>query len=320
MMFFASRDSRVPVAMFTSWGRGHILYTYDLKNWLQQATFANPVLDVFYTGAYEPSTNRVVITTDLAIGLWATTPAGVIGYYSGRNGGNWARMRAGLGTTNWASAANGLAFFGTTTNLFKVNPMTGSTTTHAVLSSAAVKEAVYDGVSGKYSISVAGTTYYTTDFSSFTASSPGFGTSPVVNTIFNGPTGRIVVAGNITGNVGKVSTSDDGGVTWTSRTISASTIFRGAYVSELGMYFLSSASGLTYYSYDGVTWTQGSTLGSNTIRGIAYSPSLRVVYMVDSALNTWTSADGLNWTDMKVNKQRFATAGFDTSHGMIAIR
>jgi hypothetical protein len=325
MMFFAAQTSTVPVAIFPSWGRGHILYTYDLRNWLQQAIFSNPVVDYVFTGAYDPSTNRVVISTDQALGVWATTPAGVIGYYSGRNGGNWARMSAGLGTTNWSTCANGDIFFGTTTYVYRVAPLTGVTTRYTVLSSGAVKETVYDSVSGKYSISVGGTTYYTTDFASFTASAVGFGTSPVVNTIFNGPAGRIVAAGNSTGNVGKVSTSDDGGVTWTNRTLpapsggGASTMYRGTYSSDLGMYFLA-GGGLTYYSYDGVTWTQGSTLGANIIRGIAYSSSLKVVYVVDSALNTWTSVDGLSWQNMLVNKRRFATAGFDTSHGMIAIR
>jgi hypothetical protein len=326
MMFFAGMESKVPIAMFASWGRGHILYTYDLKNWLQQAIFANPTLNFFYTGAYDPSTNRVVLATDQTPGVWASTPSGVIGYYSGRNGGNWARMSAGIGSTSWATMANGSIFFGTTTYVYKIEPLTGTTTRYTVVSSGSVRETVYDSVSGKYCITVGGTTYHTSDFSSFTSSALGFGTSPVANTIFNGPAGRIVAAGNTSGSVGKVSTSDDGGVTWTNRTLpspsggGSSIIYRGAYVSQLGMYFLGSASGVTYYSYDGVTWTQGSTLGSSIIRGIAYSPSLKLVYMVDSLLNTWISTDGLSWKNMNVNKHRFATASFDATRGMIAIR
>jgi hypothetical protein len=100
------------------------------------------------------------------------------------------------------------------------------------------------------------------------------------------------------GSSGKILTSDSTGTTWTSRG-SLTDEFKDIAESK-GKLVIIAQTGTyrSYYSTDGITWTQSTVSEANIWSGITYSSKYEIFVVTgNSGTNrAMTSPDGINWT------------------------
>lgn len=114
--------------------------------------------------------------------------------------------------------------------------------------------------------------------------------------------GRIVAIGGGAGT-SLVMTSDDAGETWTSRTASSSTTWRGiTYAATLGSgtlvvsAFAGGANSFMTSTDNGVNWTdRASPSGSGPLYRVAWSPTIPILVAVGSD-RIFSSPDAVTWT------------------------
>lgn len=131
--------------------------------------------------------------------------------------------------------------------------------------------------------------------------------SPDVGHVTNG---RLLAVANGAGGGGaRVITSDDGGVTWASRTYSHAdeTWVSCTWAPGINLFVVTAVNtinGPVMTSPDGVTWTRqdngapGTHAGSNW-QAVEWSPELALLCVVTNtgtAQRAYTSPDGINWT------------------------
>lgn len=280
-----------------------IYYTWDLKTWWLRT------IGVTNRGfAYDSITNKFAVAPPsfpaVPNFIRIATGTGAIS--------NQSSAWVGVGTAAAPSTIPGIRYanenwFITETRYIHKYPVNGSVgARYSIEPSVVMTDIVYDAVTSRYIISGGINNYHTTDFSSFTTVANGFPASSTANALCVGASGRIVVVGQ-SAAVGKVSTSDNGGSSWTARIltppsgVSAYRAISVIYVSQLGLYFLACQSGLVYSSADAITWTHRATLANASyVRSIGYSQKLRKVFAIGatpSALNVMESTNGTTWVD-----------------------
>ena len=220
----------------------------------------------------------------------------------------WVGIGSGTGPSSAPSVhyANEQWFLCETSYIHKY-PVSGAAgARYSVAAGIILSGVVYDSVTSRYIIGGGINNYHTTDFVSFTSVANGMPSTSTTNGLCVGSAGRIVTVGQ-TAAVGRISTSDNGGSTWTARTltppsgVSAYRALSVVYVSQLGMYFVACQSGLVYSSPDAITWTHRATLANApNIHTIGYSQKLGKVFAVgttSSTLNVAESTNGTTWVN-----------------------
>jgi len=93
-----------------------------------------------------------------------------------------------------------------------------------------------------------------------------------------------------------VQTSPDG-ITWTTRSIPTATTLRGiAWSPSLGIFLTYDASARTFYSSDGINWTEDTIdITPSTNPAIAWSELLGIFVVLNSSGEFARSTDGTNW-------------------------
>lgn len=220
----------------------------------------------------------------------------------------WVGIGSGTGPSSEPSVhyANEQWFLCETRYIHKY-PVSGAAgARYSVATGIILSGVVYDSVTSRYIIGGGINNYHTTDFVSFTSVANGMPSTSTTNGLCVGSAGRIVTVGQ-TSAVGRISTSDNGGSTWTARTltppsgVSAYRALSVVYVSQLGMYFVGCQSGIVYSSPDAITWTHRATLANvPNIHTIGYSQKLGKVFAVgtvSSTLNVAESTNGTTWVN-----------------------
>jgi hypothetical protein len=109
------------------------------------------------------------------------------------------------------------------------------------------------------------------------------------------------------GDDGKISTSADGGQSWTARTSGVATALYGIATSQ-SLIVVVGASGVVRTSADGITWTsRTSGVGASTMYAAVYGGGQFVVVGADSKVAV--SANGILWG--------LATGGMPTQRGIV---
>ena len=299
-----------------------IYYSWDLKTWWTRiiGISAGNVAYDSASGKFATAPNSFPAAPNF---IRIATGTGVISLPASA----WAGIGSGTGPSTPPSThyANEQWFLCETRYIHKypVNGAAGAR--YSVATGIILSSVVYDSVTSRYIIGGGINNYYTTDFSSFTSIANGFPSTSTTNGLCVGSAGRIVTVGETAG-VGRISTSDNGGSTWTARTltppagISAYRALSVVYVSQLGMYFVGCQSGLVYSSPDAITWTHRATLTNTAqIHTIGYSQKLGKVFAVGTAsstLNVVESTNGTTW----VNSDHVRNDNWVWSGGTLAKR
>lgn len=134
-------------------------------------------------------------------------------------------------------------------------------------------------------------------------------------------------SGTLTGTNIRCATSDDGGVTWTGRTISTTNGFTWRtviWVPELSL-FVAGGSGtgtaaIIATSPNGITWTSRTPASNATISSMAWSPSLGLIVAVSSAgasgiLRCQTSPNGITWTSRTIPEEVWTGVAWSPTAG-----
>lgn len=128
---------------------------------------------------------------------------------------------------------------------------------------------------------------------------PGVNGGHVLSVVYDKTRGRLVSGTD----AGTTAYSDDGGLTWTTATITASLDVMSLAVNPAGFYVavgLATTSGL-YTSTDGITWTSRTssfTDNADTIRSVIWSADDSMwVAAADNGKLAY-SDDGINWVQM----------------------
>lgn len=270
-------------------------YTLDLKVWQRVVAFGV----TSYGVAYSPSNDMYAVSlgTTAPVSVVETTGQGYLSSYTSRNNGAWRKIgQRGRNSTANMRYANGYWFVCDLSYISRISVGTASGGVSTV-SSIVFTDAAYHADTGRYLFSGSGTVRHTTDFTTFTSVAVGFGSSPVVTALVAGPSGRIVAAGESVAS-GRVSTTDDGGTTWTNRAITGTRVRSLAYIQQLGIYVAANQSGEIFTSPDAVTWTKRATVsGGTNVWTLGYSSRLGVAYAIDQYLGITVSQDGVTWSD-----------------------
>jgi hypothetical protein len=326
MPFSTTMFSRqLPIAVATDITFNYFCYTYDLKTWIRNNVVGAPA--GIGPIAFDSGTNAFIMRNQ-----------------SNNNTSNCYIMFGGslFGTTaaqtNISSANSKLySQFAKGTHLsgaFHIHQGNGQVMRYVNSAWASVRAytaaavdirtLTYDSVTNAYAGSVGGLGIYTTNFSAspWTLPGLGFGTSPNAYGLAKGSDRRLVLGG-IGGGVGKISTSDDSGQSWTNRTIPVGTtrIVSLVYSTDLGIYAYLSLTGQIGTSTDGTTWSERYTSSNlSTPAFIGYSPSLKKMFAVDNALSNYElSADGITWAGGAITKANYSAFGGLSTWGQVTV-
>ena len=270
-------------------------YTLDLKVW-DRATIT-PVTN--YGVSYDQGTRKYAVSAQGTVpaSVLETTDQGYLSNYSSRNNGAWRKI--GARTRNSVPLvryANGLWFICDSTYISRINVSTGSGTVSTV-AGVTFTDVAYDSSTERYLFSGSGTVRYTTDFTTFTSVVVGYGSSPITSVLTVGPANRMVVGGESVSNA-RISTSDNGGTSWTNRTVTGTRVRSLKYLPQLETYVMGNGVGEIFTSSDAITWTKQTATGTGRgIYTVGYSDRLRVAYGIDDFLRVLVSADGVTWTN-----------------------
>jgi hypothetical protein len=132
-----------------------------------------------------------------------------------------------------------------------------------------------------------------TNGTSWTSRTSGFGTDIILQATWNG---TLFVA---VGGSGKISTSPDG-ITWTARTSGTASVLYGVTANPAtGRCVAIGATGTVLTSADGITWTTPNYLqnvGSGNLIQIGFGDGVFIVGPFSSGTTCWASPDGVNWS------------------------
>lgn len=106
--------------------------------------------------------------------------------------------------------------------------------------------------------------------------------------------GRIVAVGF----AGSIASSDDGGLTWTTRTAGSSFVGSFQFVTFSNGLFIATGAAQVQTSADGITWTQRVT-GTSRTHGPTFWTGTAFVHVAGTDGSTWatyTSPNGVTWT------------------------
>jgi len=312
-VIFSIFADRRPVSVIAS--GIYMYYTLDLKTWYRSRLTTSLTA---IGAAYDPSNDlyAVSIQTTSPGSVIETTGQGFLSNFNSRNSGAWRSIGA---RSRNASAlmryANDNWFICDTSFISKI-PVKSTAGTFSTVSSIVFTDVAYSSPTGRYLFSGSGTVRHTTDLSTFTSVAVGFGSSPVTTLLAVGSGGRIVVGGEALGGVGRISTTDNGGTSWTNRTIAGTRVRSLSYLSQLGLYVVANQSGEIYTSSDAVTWTIRATMSAGvSVYTLGYSNKMKVAYAIDQRLNTYVSSDGLTWSDNGARISGFELSTFLATRG-----
>lgn len=316
---------QLPIAVATDITFTYFCYTYDLKTWIRNNVVGSPA--GIGPIAYSSGTNEFMMrnqSNNNTTNCYTMFGGSVFGTTAAQTNVSSVNSKA------YAQFAKGLylsgAFHIHQGNGQVMKYVTGSWSLVRAYTAAAVdiRTLAYDSVTNAYAGSVGGLGIYTTNFSAspWTLPGLGFGTSPNAYGLAKGSDRRLVLGG-IGGGIGKISTSDDSGQSWTNRTIPVGTtrIVSLVYVTELGIYAYLSLTGQIGTSTDGTAWSERYTSSNlSTPAFIGYSPSLKKMFAVDSSLSNYEiSDDGITWSGGDITKANYSAFGGLASGGQVMV-
>jgi hypothetical protein len=101
----------------------------------------------------------------------------------------------------------------------------------------------------------------------------------------------------IVGAAGSISSSTDGGATWTSRTSNLGANDINVVTYGLGIFVAGGAAGTITTSTDGITWTaRTANVGTNSVISISLANNIFFAGAAGATTSMSTSTDGITWT------------------------